>query len=1048
MINKIIWSRYNEVTQLEGYMPDSLFRGTLSDLDPDLYELLQLESERQYRKLILIASESSSPLAVRDALDSAFQNLYAEGYPDENTRWLTEDEILDYETQLAWYRRYSDPRYYKGVEYADTIEALARRRCAEAFAANGVTADDLYVNVQALSGAPANNAVFHALLNPGDTLMGMSLLHGGHLTHGSPVNRSGKLYNIVHYNVDPNTQRINYQSIQELAEQHKPKIIIAGYSSYPWAADWARFRAIADSVGAYLLADIAHVAGLVVAGAYPTPIGHAHVITSTTHKTLNGPRGAIIITDDYFISRKIDRAVFPGEQGGPHINAIAALALTLKLAKTKQFSSLQHQVIKNCAALTKRLEQRGFPIAFGGTDTHLMNLDCKFVTGPDGTTLSGDMAARILDLAGIVVNRNTIPGDRSALDPSGIRMGTSWITQRGFKEQETAELADVIADVLLATSPYELKSSKRIRRRAKVDFDSLETAKIRVCDLAEWAGIDFDPAVHGYPHFYYLEETPSREGDLAVYKIEGERVRQFLSIALSSDIENLDPDMSQPTRITTPGGAAMGTLTCVSPCEFLLTVPSEKANLVATWLRALSDGFVQIKDDDLLAKAPGPAIVKESLDVEPIMLEGEHEGLLKPFYIGIPKGSGEDLPKFGWDEPDSEELKHTTLHAIHEELGAKMAPFAGWEMPLWYSSVREEHQAVRTTAGIFDVSHMGIFQAEGPDAAPFLDSVCGNDISYIRVGQSVYAHFLDPDAAVIDDVIIYRRAYEKYLIVVNAANEAKDWAYLNAVRKGTVLVDNKRPWARAFGRGVVLRNLGDPNEGKDMLVDIAIQGPLSSEILLSLRCDDDACKRVRKLRHGELCEVSLGGMELIVSRTGYTGERFGYELFVHPYQSVVLWKALLDLGGPLGLVPIGLGARDSLRIEAGLPLYGQEMAGELNLSVGDAGFQSYVKVYKPWFIGRDSFLERESERDSEVIRFRCKEKGVRMVHYGDPVMDKRGLTIGVVTSCAAFSEVDTPIYIFQGTPMKADGESPPDLKPGDRIFIPTAATVLPRFPKL
>ena len=248
-----------------------------------------------------------------------------------------------------------------------------------------------------------------------------------------------------------------------------------------------------------------------------------------------------------------------------------------------------------------------------------------------------------------------------------------------------------------------------------------------------------------------------------------------------------------------------------------------------------------------------------------------------------------------------------------------------------------------------------------------------------------------------------------------------------------------------------------------MLVDIALQGPKSREILLSLQCDDATCKQVRKLKRGELCESTLGGIDLIISRTGYTGEKFGYELFVHPYQSVVLWRALLEIGEPLGLKPIGLGARDSLRIEAGLPLYGHEFAGELNLSVGDAGFRDYVKTYKPWFIGRDRLLEREEERESEIVRFRCVEKGVRMAHYGDPVLDKRGLTIGMVTSCAAdrmnfltgqayifskYSEEDTPIFLFQGTPMKADGESPPDLKPGDRIFIPTAATVLRRFPKL
>jgi len=1045
-------------------MPDSLFRGTLEELDPDVYELTQLESERQYRKLILIASESTSPLAVRDALDSAFQNVYAEGYPDENTRWMSEEEILDYDNRLAHYRRYSDPRYYKGVEYVDTIEALARRRCAEAFAANGLTADDLYVNVQALSGAPANNAVYHALVDPGDTVMGMNLLHGGHLSHGSPVNRSGKYFNIVHYTVDPETQRINYQAVQDLASEHKPKMIIAGFSSYPWSADWARFRAIADSVGAYLLADIAHVAGMVVAGAYPSPIGHAHVVTTTTHKSLNGPRGAVIITADRQIARKIDRAVFPGEQGGPHINTIAALALTFKIAQTKRFSVLQHQVIKNCETLTKRLEERGFPIAFGGTDTHLMNLDCRSITGPDGTTLSGDMAARILDLAGIVVNRNTIPGDRSALDPSGIRMGTSWITQRGFKEKETITLADIIADVLRATTPYELKSRERRNRRAKVDFKTMEEAKLRVCELAESAGIDFDPTVHGYPHFYYMGDEPPGKGQWAAFDIGGERVRQFLMTALSSDVEALEPDQSQVTRISTPQGDIEGTLSCKSPYEFQLSVKSSEANLAAAWLRALSDGFVSIKEDDLLAKPPGPAWVHESKEPPAKPIKGDPAANGKPFYIGIADGSGEALPEFKWQEPKEQpEPNRTTLHAIHLELGAKMAPFAGWDMPLWYSSVREEHQAVRTAAGLFDVSHMGIYQAEGPDAAIFLDGVCGNDIGYLELGESVYTHFLDPDANVIDDLIVYRRGSEEYLLVVNASNDDKDWAYLCAVRDGEVLVDKKRPWARAFGRNVVLRNLRDPAEGKDMLVDIALQGPLSRDILLALKCDDATCKRIQKLDRAELCEATLGGVDLVVSRTGYTGEKMAFELFVHPYKLAVLWKALLDIGEPMGLKPIGLGARDSLRIEAGLPLYGHEMGGELNLGVGEAGFRSYVKTYKPWFIGRDSFLEREAERDSVMVRFRCDVKGIPMVHLGDPVLDKRGLTIGVVTSCAAdrmnyltgqayiykkYSEEGTPFFIFQGTPMKADGETRPDLQPGDRIFIPTAATVLRRFPKL
>jgi len=271
-------------------MSDFLYRDSLEKLDPSVKELIDLENERQTRKLILIPSESLSPLAVRESLGSVFQNIYAEGYPDEETRWMNEDEILDYTARLSHYRRYADPRYYKGVEYADIIESLARRRCAEVFATEKLPADKIFVNIQPLSGAPANNAVYTALLNPGDTIMGMNLLHGGHLTHGSSANRSGKLFNVIHYNVDPVTERIDYDAVQKLATENKPRIIIAGFSSYPWVPDWLRFRQIADSVGAVLMADVAHIAGLIAAKVIPSPVGYAQVITFTTHKTLCGPR--------------------------------------------------------------------------------------------------------------------------------------------------------------------------------------------------------------------------------------------------------------------------------------------------------------------------------------------------------------------------------------------------------------------------------------------------------------------------------------------------------------------------------------------------------------------------------------------------------------------------------------------------------------------------------------------------------------------------------------------------------------------------------------
>ncbi|MBT3390075.1 MAG: glycine cleavage system aminomethyltransferase GcvT [Chloroflexi bacterium] len=1038
-------------------MSDFLFRGTIADLDPKLADLTEIEAERQYRKLILIPSESTSPMAVREALSTAFHNIYAEGYPSEHTRWQTEDEIFDYDNRLAEDRRYSDPRYYKGVEYANVVEALARRRCAEAFAATaeGVDADDVYVNVQALSGGPANNAVYHALVQPGDTVMGMDLLFGGHLSHGSRVNRSGKYYNIVSYSIDPETEQINYDNVEAIALEHKPKMIIAGVSSYPWQIDWKRFREIADKVGAYLLTDIAHVAGLVAAGVYPSPVGIADVVSSTTHKTLNGPRGAILMTTDPVIARKLDRAVFPGEQGGPHVNVFAAMALAFKIAQTDQFKELQTQVVANCKAFTDRLAERGFTIPFGGTNTHLMNLDTKSIKGAGGATLSGDLAARLLDLAGITTNRNTIPGDRSALRPSGVRMGMPWVTQRGFKEKESIALADAIADILLAATPY--YQGKALR--AKVDFEAFQNAKLKVRELSTLAGIDFEPGSAGYPHFYYLDDEYS--GDVVAFDLGGERVRQFLHTVMASDVDSLGVGEAHFTRFTAPGGEILATLRCLESKLYRLSVPGEKAALTAAWLRDLSDGYVKF-DDDLLRKVQGPVWVRHSTqqaDELPVAgVEIPDSG--KPWFIGVTSGAGDPLPEFKWEEKEGP-IRRTSIYDLHVELGGRMVPFAGWEMPVRYGSVMEEHMAVREAAGIFDAAHMGVYQAEGPEAAAFLDSVCGNDVTSLGVGQSLYTHFLTPDAEVIDDLLIYRRADEVYLVVVNASNDDKDWAWLNAVREGKVKIDNARPWALAFGRGVNLRNLRDPKEGADMRVDIPLQGPRSRDILLAMGVSDADRKKIMKLKRTELCDAVVGGIDLIVSRTGYTGEKMAFELFVHPDKAQELFRKLLEIGKPFGLVPVGLGARDSLRTEAGLPLYGHEMAGDLGNGVAEGGFGSYVKTYKPWFIGRDSFLAREAKRKGIVVRFRFDEQRVRMAHPGDPVVDDKGRVIGTVTSCAAdsegyllgqafvdmkFAKMDTKIFIYQGAPDKAS-KSPAELSAGDRVTLPGAATVLRRFPK-
>jgi len=1043
-------------------VPYPYFQTALAELDPDVHQLIQLEAERQRRRIILIPSESASPVAVREALGSTFQNIYAEGYPTEDTRWMSEDEILDYRTRLAFYRRYSDPRYYKGVEYADTVEALARRRCAEAFATDDFSADDIYVNVQALSGAPANNAVFQALVEPGDTVMSMDLLHGGHLSHGSPANRSGKYFNIVPYAINPETGQIDYEMIKALALEHQPKMIIGGYSSYPWTVDWAKFRSIADLVGAYLLADIAHVAGLVIAGEYPSPLGHAHVITSTTHKSLYGPRGAIIMTTDPKLSTKIDKAVFPGEQGGVQVNVYAAMCLIFKYAQSDEFVELQQQVVKNCAKLAEHLESRGFQIAYGGTNTHLMNLDCKSVVGPDGTMLSDDQAATILDLAGIVVNQNALPGDTAASDASGICMGTSWITQRGFGLEEMEKLAGLIADLLEACVPYSLTGRKKPIKRVKVDFGVFNDVKMKVRDLVLEAAGDSEPSVYGYPHFYYLDD-PLPEEPYTVIELEGDAADELLRWVTSVRPCEIGKGEIADVQLALDKGSVGTAMERVKEtATWRLTMETKDAGRALAWLRDLSDGYVTVDDEDHIKKLPGPVIVSLVGGLmEMPRVKFEADGADKPWYLGLQVVKGDPLPSFTWNEPETEEIRATALNKTHREMGAKMVPFAGWDMPVWYTSVIEEHNATREAAGLFDVSHMGVYQVEGPAASAFLNSVVTNDVASLQIGVSHYAQFLDPSGAVIDDTMVYRRRADTYLVVVNASNDDKDWAWLNGVKDGQVCVDERRPWALAFGRDCTLRNLRDPAEGEDMRVDIAIQGPKSREILLALGCDEVTAAHLQALRWAGVMEGIFGGIDLVVSRTGYTGERVAYELFVHPKSSVELWNALLKTGEPLGMKPVGLGARDSLRTEAGLPLYGHEMAGEMKLGVGDAGFGAYVKTYKPWFIGREAFIKQETERKSENARFRFNDKGVRMAHYGDPVVDKRGKTIGLVTSCAVdsdgfltgqahlglkYSIVGTPIFIFQSAPEKAS-KAPAELNVGDKVSIPTSATVITRFPE-
>ncbi len=383
----------------------------IADYDPDLWSAITDETVRQEEHIELIASENYTSPRVMQAQGSQLTNKYAEGYPGK--------------------------RYYGGCEFVDKVETLAIERAKALFGAT-------YANVQPHSGSQANSAVYMALLQPGDTVLGMNLAHGGHLTHGSPVNFSGKLYNVVPYGIDE-AGKIDYVELERLAVEHKPKMIIGGFSAYSGIVDWAKLREIADKVGAYLFVDMAHVAGLVAAGVYPNPVPHAHVVTTTTHKTLAGPRGGLILSaaDDEELYKKLNSAVFPGGQGGPLMHVIAGKAVAFKEAMEPEFKTYQQQVVKNAKTMVEVFLARGYKIVSGGTENHLFLVDLvdKNITGKEADAALGN--------AYITVNKNSVPNDpRSPFVTSGIRIGTPAITRRGFNTDDAKTLAGWICDVL------------------------------------------------------------------------------------------------------------------------------------------------------------------------------------------------------------------------------------------------------------------------------------------------------------------------------------------------------------------------------------------------------------------------------------------------------------------------------------------------------------------------------------------------------------------------------------------------------------------------
>ena len=397
----------------------------INRIDPEVSAALRRELERQRNSIELIASENFVSRAVLEAAGSVLTNKYAEGYPNR--------------------------RYYGGCQYVDEVEVLAIERAKALFGAE-------HANVQPHAGAQANMAVYFAILSPGDTVLGMSLAHGGHLTHGSPVNFSGKLFNFVHYGVDRETEQIDYDELERLAKEHKPKLVVAGASAYPRIIDFERIRAICDKVGAYFMVDMAHIAGLVAAGLHPSPVPHAHFVTTTTHKTLRGPRGGLILCKEEF-AKVIDKTIFPGTQGGPLMHIIAAKAVALKEAAAPEFKEYQQRVVNNAAALAKALMDRGLRLVSGGTDNHLMLVDVR------NLRLTGKDAEEALDAVGITTNKNAIPFDpEKPFITSGLRLGTPAVTTRGMGTAEMEEIGDIIYRVLASPEAPEVLEEARQRR--------------------------------------------------------------------------------------------------------------------------------------------------------------------------------------------------------------------------------------------------------------------------------------------------------------------------------------------------------------------------------------------------------------------------------------------------------------------------------------------------------------------------------------------------------------------------------------------------------
>ena len=1014
------------------------FGGKQAAPESETLHICETERMRQWRMLIMIPSESICCPAAAEVLALDMGNLYAEGQPPPILCHDPRESAADTARFGSWQTRLSDRRFYKGTVNANRIELAACRNIAEVFATleGSPESSDIYVNVQALSGAAANIATLEALLEPGDPIMGLDLAHGGHLTHGSEFNISGKIYRAHSYGVDDTTRRLDYAQIREQARTVQPKLIIGGASSYPWDFDWAMLREIADEVGAYLLADVAHLAGMIAAGLLNNPVPHAHAVTFTTHKTLCGPRGAVILSADPELAAKIDAGVFPNLQGGPHMNSIAAISrlFELILADYNGFRALQQSVLNNSRYFAQALTGEGFTLEYGGTNTHMLLVDMKRFPVEGETFLDGEIASRLLEIAGIVCNKNVLPGDPDGAHASGLRFGLPWLTQRGVTCGQLGEIAKIIRSVLKQVRTITIWSPTGDKKcRGRLPSGVLEEAGRRTLSIAE---------ALSYPEPPPAKETPppqSKIGDRTAFIMRGDKVRLALSQMLTARL----PVNGGPVRadmFASDGSKIDDVIVAeLEPAgteqRWLVLPHHERAAEVRRWIENLSDGYILFDEADLQQKVDGPNVLEE-LDVAliPDQLAKEIENFAeepqadfsKPYFIGqrvlYPKNALPAKGRYEYTPPDipiatlrspyysakrlaaKHELRSTSrrtvLNQVHHDLGAKMALFAGWEMPIQYpTGILAEHHAVRTAAGLFDVSHMGALEVSGPHTPEFLEALLANCVSRMAPGQAEYSCILYPNGSAIDDLYVYRLEAERFMIIMNAANAERVRDWVEAVNARRVIIDEEMPGKEIDGP-VKLRDLR--NAGPDSRIGLALQGPVSRQVLQTLAENSADRARLQRLMQSHILDVRLAGLPVLVARTGYTGERIGFEIYVHPDQAGDLWNAILDAGGPLGILPAGLGVRDATRLEAGFPLFGHELEGKLGISPTEAGYGFLMRFHVPFFIGRKQYMRRAQGEQRHIIRLQG--QGRKTVRPGHLILDDLGKPAGQVTSFAYVHE--------------------------------------------